>query len=714
MNMCFDGLSKKWLIINPAEEYHPRSVKIASFLRGLSLSDYLKVLTGIAVMLVLYPMISHPLPKYVVTGDVAVHYGYAFLISKNIENVGATLYPKLFHILTAFISNLFGLSIGTSMYVLVFISAVLNPVITYRLSLLLTGHREISLLSSFFSVITMIYTSGNFGIAMPIPQSVALTLLPIVLYLFISKRPVLAGVTLALYMCLHSSWPLVFYFIGLYTLLEFAEKKDKWVFVPAGISMILPFLIYVPYSLYVRSHTIYIAPLFPKAMFSYVSFFSFLWLIAPPGVLLFALYSVWKILKKKEDYTLGYKFVAMSFLSVLLSTQTFFIGVGSPLAGLLSPDGVPLTSERFLTFGLFSIAILFAYAVNRIAKGRKTYVVAICLTAMALSITGYWSSYDGKITKFSDSGLGVMDALKQTGKYNRYVLYNPLYPDFSATRAIMMAGDIPLQSDDSFSVLSKFMTLNALQIDVSYVLKNRDDEEMNEFSAKHASSLKEIYSNDEYVLYEITEKLPASNKTLRDYADLYVWYYNKYTLETHTTDLFDNPFTIRIRSRETNETVCFGVNESVSVISCEARQDFEVEGNNIAYEYLFLPKYGIKPFMTKFLWFYNHGSLTVTPDKDLDLTLSVPNKIRRPLEYKMLLYDAGIYVDIKADEKEARAKLTAAPIGSGYNKISLGFFAKTLEWTELSRSYSYPNAIFGLFYAGVSEAYQQIFPRNDA
>ena len=684
------------------------------FCKDPDTETYLKILTAISLLLVLYPLLTHPLTEYVVVGDVASHYGFVFLITKGMENVGATLYPKMFHIIVAMISGISGSSIGTAMYALTIAAATAMPFVTYRLALLLTKNQEISLLSSLFSLITMIYTSSNVGIGLPIPQTVALSLISLILYLYISKKAAAAGIVLGFYMCLHSSWPLVFYFIGLYALLEFAEKKNKRVFVPAGIAMILPFLIYVPYSLYVRSHIIYIAPLFPKAMFSYVSFFSFLWLIAPPGLLLLALYSAWKILKKKEDYTLGYKFTAISFLSVLLSTQTFFIGVGSPFAGLLSPEGVPLTSERFLTFGLFSIAVLSAYAVYKITRGNKTYVVAICLIAMALSIPGYWSSYEANITKLSDSGLGVMDALKQTGKYNRYVLYNPLYPDFSATRAIFMAGDIPLQSEDSFSVLSKFMTLNALQIDVSYVLKNRDDEEMNEFSAKHASSLKEIYSNDEYVLYEITEKLPASNKTLRDYADLYVWYYNKYTLETHTTDLFDNPFTIRIRSRETNETVCFGVNESVSVISCEARQDFEVEGNNIAYEYLFLPKYGIKPFMTKFLWFYNHGSLTVTPDKDLDLTLSVPNKIRRPLEYKVLLYDAGIYVDIKADEKEARAKLTAAPIGSGYNKISLGFFAKTLEWIELSRSYSYPNAIFGLFYAGVSEAYQQIFPRNDA
>ena len=673
---------------------------------GFDLKDYLKLLVIAALLLMLYPLFAHPMPRYLPTPDASAHYNWAFFISKDIAGLGLTLYPKLFHVTAALITNVIGLDIGTSICLIIVASSMLLVYSTYRLALLLTKNQEVSLLSSFFSLIVVVYIPGNFGVTMPIPQSVALALLPLVLYLFISKKSVLSGITLAMYTFLHASWPVALFLIVVYSFMTLREEKKISSLKPLFITLTVTFILYLPYSMYMNSHLIYLTT-DPAGTSAGISLISFVWLVWPPGIFLLALYSCWKILLKKRDYTKDYRFIVLSFLIILLSTQVYLFGLTGPLVKVLFAENITIVPERFFTFSLFFMSVLSAYAVIHMTQGKKNSVVAVCLIALMVSVPYYWNKCSILAVRFSDSDIDVIKAFHNTSPFNRFGSYNNLYPGKPIGVLIAMGGQNDVGGEDAFFILNEFKTFN--NINVTFFLDKRDDPVTKEFIEKHRNSMKEIYSNSDYVIYEFTEKIENSNKSLVDYLTQYSWHYNTYVYPKYTSKIFEAPAKIKVKNQDTGEEVCVRLNGSMEITQCAGGYDLMMEGSSEAFNYLFLSSYGIIPFMRGSLYLYNHNHISIKPGDDTNIRLVLPNKFNRQIDFTLFLYDVALYLNVESNNSQMKVKLARTSHGPFY-KISLRFFARSIEWVNPTMKYSYtiPNILIGVPYAGIMEVYEQM------
>lgn len=664
------------------------------------LSFYLKILTIVTLIAMLYPMIQHPLPKYVYGSDVMHHYKYSFLISQDIKNIATDPYPKMFPITSVLLHKIFNIPLGTSMYLVVLFCASLFPWIMYKLSLRLTENEEISLLSAFLSVAIVIYSGSYMGISMAMPQVVALFLIPLVVYLFLSNRLLWAGLFLGIHIMTHSSWPLTLFFILLYLSIQFFEKKQITIFKPFILMIILGLIVYLPYWWYINSNIVYkeLVEKFIHMQRRNVSFFYYPFIIWPPGIILLGIYACWRIYKDKKDWNTSYKFVIVSFITILIVHQSYFLSL-TTTSFLNLMIFIP---DRVLYFLIYPLAILSAYALFQITKGgkrRKEYLIGICLIFMLISIPNYWQKMDAYHRELGISEINIIDVFHNMKEYDQYVLYNPLLKDGGLSRTVIyMGGQYEPWSADCFLVFSKFKTIN--HVNFTYVLENKNDPEMNTFIDKHQKDLKEVYSNSEYGIYEFLN-MPQQSDTLEDYADQYVYYYNTDVYNRYLTNISDKPLKVLLKASDTKEDICLILDQGMKIDSCKENYDIKVEGNAQVLKEILLT-HGVRSFIDNFLWFYDHGYISITPAEDIDISVVLPNKIYREIETSIHLQDIDIYINIDATESDAKIHITKIPNEKSI-KLSLKFFARSLEWVDLHYTQSFPNFIFSIPYALIME-----------
>lgn len=669
---------------------------------NFTLSSYLKILTIIALVLMLYPLIQHPPFEYVCCGDDAEDYKFSFLISKDFKNIARIgtfekdVYPKLYHLTVALLYKTLGFSFGTGMLLIILFADVLIPLLTYKLSLLITKHREISLLSAFLSVITIFYIGGQNGPSALAPENVAMALVIMIIYLFISNKPYIAGLFLGMYMITHKSWPISLAFILIYALIKFSEEKKVSVFKPIVITLILSFLISLPYNIYLQTHLVdkpIPGELTSSIVRKNISPLAYIWLIWPPGIIILGVYACWKIYRDKKDWNISYKFIVTSFLIVFITTQSYFLLSFNTYLPFLG--NITFMPFRVLPFMLYFLSVLSAYAIFKIVKGKKSYIVTICLIFMLVSVSHYWPT--AKFYKIGDSEWEVIHAFQDTGNYSKNVVYNPLHKSKYGI-LIFMGGQNSLPTEDIYLILSEFRKINS--VDVTYILTNNKDSEMNTFIDKHKKDLKEIYSNSEYSIYEFLNK-PQQSNTLRDYADQYSYYYNNYLHPGYTHGIFEKPLTIWLEAVDTEEKVCITLNQGMEVISCNDLYDFKLRGRSAVFKEM-LTTYGVKPSLDRFLWLYNHDHLSISPSEDVNASLILPGGLNKGVYTTLFLYDINTYVEINITKTKTMVHIIKTTQENG-TRLSLKFFARSLEWVLFTESVSYPNIIVGVPYAVVME-----------
>ena len=680
-----------------------------------SLPNYLKILTLVTLVLMLYPLLTHPLLTHVVYGDVTGHYAFAYLLSHDITQIKSTTYPGLYALTSAVIHNLTGLSLGASMYLLIVIAAVLLPIMTYKLTLALTKQKDISLLSAFLSVAVTINMT-MVGLSAPVAQTIALTLLPLTLYLFVSGRPAAAGVALGVYIITHFSWPLTFFLLFLYSALVFMENRKYAIFKKLAITIVIAIIVASPYYLYVFTQALYDmkSPTIStvKPSFKGISVVSFLWLIWPPFIILLALYASWKIYREKKEWNTSYKFIIISFLIILLSTQEYFLNIFVQeylFGGDILKTHAIFEPNRVLVFVLYFVSVLSAYSIYKITSGREKPILLICLAIIALAVPEYYQTYDN--FTLTDTELSMIEFFHSTGNYSERVVYDITDKKAQAeTYVINMGGKVVVQSEDNLLFFDQFKTINCPQI--GYILASRNDTAMNAFIEKHKTSFSEIYSNRDYLIYGLLEQPECLNNSVDGYVDAFTYYYDAYIFPAHMSGFAKmTPFVVMLESKDTKKDICLSISTRMEKVDCDSsRRDFKISGSDMALKYLFSHPYGVKPFTDNLLWLYDNGFIEISAGSNVDINIIVPNKLSKivkTVNIPVYFYDIGVYAKARVNESEIDLHITTKPVGN-YFKLSLGFFAKIIEWTNLARSYSYPNILIGLPYAIGSEISGQL------
>ena len=426
----------------------------------------------------------------------------------------------------------------------------------------------------------------------------------------------------------------------------------------------------------------------------------------PPGLFILIIYSLWRIIVKKADYNTNYKFAAVSFLLIALSTQAYLIGLAGPFVKVLFAENIIILHERFLTFGLFFISMLSAYALYHLTNGKGPQILAVCSIVLIVSVPYYWNRFDKQSVRFTDSELEVIDAFHSMNVYYKYVLYNPLYPR-PLGFMVGMGGQMIGNPEDAYMVFNEYRTFSPLNL--TYALAARNDSEMTGLISSHPGALKEIYSNKDYVIYEFIEKPGSSNMSLLDSLDIYSRYYNSYLSPKHVKDALSKPVMIMLHNRENNQSLCTQAYSNMTIVPCTGEYDLLVDGDTRVFNYFFLNSFGVIPLVTNSLYLYNNGFISITPGDSMNVSVDIPNKLHRPVDMLLHLYDVGIYAKIHADEKSARIELTKQSSEPAI-QLSLHFFARTLAWVDPQpkNSYTYPNILLSVPYAIVMELNDRI------
>lgn len=665
--------------------------------KNMKFSKILIVLIFISMLLMLAPLIFCQLPYCVITGDVAQSYKWTFLISQDIKNIAYDTYPKLFPLLSWVFSSIFNISIGAGMYIVTILFDILLPIVMYKLALKLTNHKELSLLSAFFSVVIVIYSSANVGLSTPAPQTITLIMLPLTLYFFITERYILAGIFLGLHVLTHTSWPITFLLIMLYTFLKFYESKKLFVFKPALLSLFTSLLISLPLTIYIYKNAVYN---FWAKFLKYInidqmiSFLSFPFSILPYFIIVLGAYGCWRIFKEKKD--LNCKFIAFSFLLIIGLSQTYFLNPPSLISDFI------YSPSRVLTFLFFPLSILSAVSLSSFLRNKK-YIITICLICLLVSVYSYWLWHQKLNKNLDNYDIDLVNFFQKNKDFDKTILYNPINQYGNEWLIIYLGGENVTQSYKGFLLLGNYTKI--VYNPVSYVLVKKDDTYMKNFVDYFKNNLTLIHNNSKYNLYKFN---PIETKTdeemLKDYIISFSMFFNQHP---KVSNLFENPFMIQVNTKDTKETICLIVyKKNITITDCIGRYDLKIEGEKVFLKELFTTMYGLNDFVYRFFWFYDNDKLSLSTTSDTNVSVNIPNKLHKSLgNFDLNLYDIKTTAKIKTTESNIKINLIRTEKGF---KISLKFFAKLIKWVVPNSIYSYPNILFGFVYGGLYELFNRI------
>lgn len=660
-----------------------------------NLGLYLKFLILLAIVLMLLPLVLYPLPKYVLNGDVTQVYKFTLLMSKNIKNIAYSEYPKFFHLSSLFFSKIFSIPIGASIYIVTAVFSILFPIVVYKLALKITKHKEVSLLAAFLSLTIGIYTSPNFGITLPIPQTISLTFLTLSVLFFISDKPILAGIFLGLHYLTHPSWPITFVFLLVYSILTFLKRKDIKSFQPLIISTSVAILLVSPITFYITKNSIHAQyehlTVHEADSMTMISLFSYPFVIWPPLIILFAFYSSYKLFKKS---TMNLKFLIINFLLTIVGTQAYFLEIPKLIfLGLL------FSTDRLIFFSLPFIAILCAISLFHVFEQKKKFLIILCLFVLLFSMFFYIKNIQNFNLMLNNNDLDMLNFL-EGNSIDKNIFYNPSKTYQQEWALIHMSGNNPLDFEFTkasylgFLAVEKYDPINIYNF--SYVLERKNDPYINEFVNNQKNNLNLIYSNKEYNLYEV--KNPTSKEheeLLVNYLTVFSGYFNQHPRFQNSSK---SSTILEVGTIETNESVCVLVGKKMEIAECTGKYDFKIIGNKAAIKELFTTMWGASDFVYRFLWFYDHGKIFITSSNHTNVDMIVSNNLLPSGTFSFNLQDVNTHINIDTKNHVTRLRIEQLRDQRGVN-ISLRFISKSLKWIQLNSIYSYPNIIFGIIYA---------------
>lgn len=644
-------------------------------------------LTVISVAVVLSPLLLYPLPSHVFNGDVALHYKLTGLIRDDIGFVAYENYPKFFQLMNLVPMMIFGLPAGAAMYLFTAIAVAVLPYLTARVALELTGDRRLSLLAGLFSVITIFYNSQFVGAA-PVPQTLALTLVPAIFYLFLKRRWLPAGLLFGVHIMLHGSWPVPLFFVAVYALLKYARTKstvrlkDAVLMATAGGLLALPLRLYIMTNLF---HDTIISGV-ENSLVYVTSMISLLWfplLISPFVMVLLGLAACGRLYRTRELHKVPYLFLVVAFVLVLVSTQLFFPDIQGTVLGLT------FIPSRNIPFLLLPLSILSAYVVSTaVRKNHLLILVAVAL--MLLSLPSYVSWYARTPTVLDASDLSTIEFLNMQDFGP--VFYNPINVNSNDYFVI----ELGLQ--ERHDAITGFLLLSGARNDLlqqySYILEDKGDPLAAGIVEQNRESLSLVYSNEKHHVYAVDRTgPPAAPYSLDDHVTAFATF-----LRAHPkgAQIFASPTTIAFQTD--SERSCLIIDAGISTGDCRAA-DLQIAGDRAHLSEL-LRTYSITEFLFRMNWFYSGGDLQIDIAVGALIRVNAPALINRAPVDAVTIADHDVVVVLDKEQSKVIISQGAEPQGFATNSL---FVSRTFRWVLLNSKHTFPNVLPGVVYAGIKE-----------
>lgn len=645
-------------------------------------------LTLLALVAMTLPMVLFPYPSFINNGDLALHYKLSSLVHENWSYLSFELYPKLFHIMVSILLIVFPwLGIVGGMTAVTAAFLIFLPLAMYKLSMEVIGDRRVSVLSAFFSVTLLVHNSAFVGLALTVPQTLAMTLSPAIFYFFLKHRYALAGVTLGVLMLTHGSWPILVVFMLLYPFT--LPGKDRYALLKVAIlSSIVGFVIALPFTIYNKAflfHDTINSTVVNSIVYitSMISIFSVPLILVPFFSVILYVSGGWRLFRKG-----GRGMFVLWFLALLLVTSQAFLLLNS---GHIF--GLVFIASRVLFLLFIPLSMLCAYGLAWLTRGNKAAVLAVAVVFLLSSAAYYYPWYEHKSVKLDAEDIAAAEFLAATGDRNSMVLFNPLRYNLNE-HFVVMTGLQDFDLRNEYLLLSGY---NKSVSDVDYVLANRNDSALMGFVDSNSWRLSEVYSNGKYRIFKVIERFESSDPTDDTYMRGFSFFYNQ---NTKLKGIFSEPISIAVSSG--GSRFCMRVQDRMDPVECGYDADITISGDGRYIRELF-STYSISEFAYRMLWFYGNGMLNITTSSMLSISLSVPVQVPGIIGSNIELSDLGVYAHIERLSGGANITLSSKRNAeTKYYATSLKSVSRITRWVLVNSWFTFPNAIWGLAYDAIT------------
>ncbi|MBM3303679.1 MAG: hypothetical protein FJY76_01170 [Candidatus Aenigmarchaeota archaeon] len=650
----------------------------------------LVALTAVSLLLMSLPLLVFSYPSFINNGDVALHYKLSSLVFENWRFLAFELYPKLFHIMVSLLAYAMPwLGVWGGMVTVTLAFVVFMPVAMYKLAFELFGSRRVSILSAFFSVIILVHNSAFVGVALAVPQTLAMTLAPAILYFFLRKRWISTGVLLGALMLLHGSWPMLVVFMFLYAVIMQCRKKAflGWMGV-AVFSTALAAIISLPLTAYNKMflfHDTINATVLGTTAYvsSMISIFAVPLIIVPFFSFILYVYGGWNIFRKRGKEKIP--MMVLLFLALVLATsQAFLLLPAGHIFGLV------FISSRVLFLVFIPIAMLCAYGLVAASRGKSYVVVAVAFLFIAASIPYYHAWYEHKNVAMGAGEIEAASFLSGSGQRNAMVLFNPLRYNMQE-HFIVMTGLQDFNLTNAALLLSGY---NKSAVSFRYVLAEKNDSAMKLFTDANSWRLSEIYSNSKYSVFSVTGGFELEEPDIDSYVRGFTFFYNQN--QRLRGLVVSEPVSLAVKSGD--DVVCARIMERMDVVPCGYNQDFEIKGEGGYIRELF-STYSISEFAYRLLWLYGNGMINITASSMANITVSVPRSVPGFMGSHFHLMDVGLYAGISGAGGLSNVTVSSAHVaGAKYTETSLKSVSRLTRWVLANSWFTFPNAVWGAAY----------------
>ncbi len=562
----------------------------------------LKVLIFISFIVVAIPVITYQPPYYIINGDVAQAYKYTYLINKDISNVFGDTYHKGYHVLSSILT--FGiLPVETGMLLLTLLSICGLILFTYKLGYFFTNDKTVAHISAALSPLTLAFTSANFGMFL-IPQTLGIMLFVASLYYFVTKRPLISGLIIALHLTVHASFVFSVVAILIYCIFSIVfEKKFAYV-KDTAFALAIVILAFLLYKFLFLDEAIFDFWAQYKTLVqidTLISVFSLPVAIFPPLIIFASLIGSWLAWKRNEC-----KYIILLLLLFIAFSQSYLLNFGA------LPGGIPNTPSRILNFIGVPLAILSSYAFSTFLANKKKLLFVLILFIIFFSGLFYISTTTGMTRHLDKNDIEAVKYLQSTGEYDRIGLYNNSDRWGKNFLIVHLGGQRIAEHIDTI-VIDTIISRKNLVSDypVDFVLLDRNSKGLEDILiTQNVTNI--AFKNKEYKIIGVVNKSKTFPKhKVRDYVTSFVNIFNNHPKAGIFNKLL-NSTNIKLISADSNENVCLSVSEAISVVECK-NVNVTISGKREALVELFSSR-GLTEFIYRFTSLYNSKNIKIYPD----------------------------------------------------------------------------------------------------
>jgi hypothetical protein len=557
---------------------------------------FLLILIIFAFIVQALPLLLFPIPEYLHNTDVSTHYKRVELINRDIKYIAYDAYPKGFHLMTAALSPITG--IGTAMAAITVLFSIVFLFFTYKLAMFFLNDKHIALLTTFFAA-TLSVAAKVPGFASPLPQSIALALIVMALYLIITKHFFLAGLAIGFHSIVHLSWPLNLFLVSLFFVVTnktgLSKAKEALIYFVVGF-----LVFFIPYNIinYLAGLVIPIelatgTESFLKHSIEWkISPLSFHEITSPPFFILIACFGMLMLKKKTEK---KHFFLVLWFFLLILASQMYWVIESSASIGKLL--GIALLPSRFLCFIVFPLSFFAAVSTLKIAAFNKKLSIylwpAISLGLIYILIIS--APQLNVKPSFTHQELNLIKELKKLP-----VDAIVLTPNFFEDNALLELGLKKSPSlRDRALILSDLDTIDTNHIDYA-VVKDGENYLIIDPEKKPA---KFLWLNNQI---EVKKKHFNKTKALSNYVAAFM------VTQRGALPLHESAF--KIVATDTKEEVCFPEKTLVSTGEpCTDKNYVVIKGKKADLIELF-DSFDPNLFMNKLTYFYREKKISFNPE----------------------------------------------------------------------------------------------------